>query len=181
MTADPLTPEELADIRVIFDKHPEVEQTATPFWLPVERLLVTAEAARTADPGGLREAARDLYSIAVGEHGHDETHSADGPSCLPAHMAMNRYRRALTPEATAPDRVDRFGRPRIGPRRPEATAPDRTGPPTPATAPSRRVCPACGDDSSHDWWTVGDDSSHDWWYACDRRVTPEATAPDARE
>lgn len=45
---------------------------------------------------GLREAARNLYSIAVSEHGHDETHSADWPSCLPTHMAMNRYRDALT-------------------------------------------------------------------------------------
>jgi hypothetical protein len=43
----------------------------------------------------LVEAARDLYSIAVGEHGHDETHSADWPCCLPAHIAMNRYRAAL--------------------------------------------------------------------------------------
>ena len=43
----------------------------------------------------MAEAARDLYSLAVGEHGHDETHSADWPSCLPAHIAMNRYRDAL--------------------------------------------------------------------------------------
>ena len=47
---------------------------------------------------GLREAARDLYSALVSEHGHDETHSADWPACLPVHIAMNRYRAALTPE-----------------------------------------------------------------------------------
>ena len=44
------------------------------------------------------DVARDLYSIAVGEHGHDETHSADWPSCLPAHIAMNRYRAILAGE-----------------------------------------------------------------------------------
>jgi hypothetical protein len=48
-----LTPEELADIRAIFDEHPEIERTATPFWLPVEQLIVTAEHAlhaATPDP-----------------------------------------------------------------------------------------------------------------------------------
>jgi hypothetical protein len=46
-----LTPEELADIRAIFDEHPEIERTATPFWLPVEQLIVTAEhALRAATP-----------------------------------------------------------------------------------------------------------------------------------
>ncbi len=54
--------------------------------------LLDAERARHA---ALVASARDLYSIAVGEHGHDETHSADWPSCLPAHIAMNRFRAAL--------------------------------------------------------------------------------------
>jgi len=40
-------------------------------------------------------AAKDLYSVAVGEHGHDESHSADWPSCLPAHMTMKRCRAAI--------------------------------------------------------------------------------------
>jgi hypothetical protein len=40
-------------------------------------------------------AAQDVYRTVVGEHGHDETHSAGWPSCLPAHIAMNRYRAAL--------------------------------------------------------------------------------------
>jgi Flp pilus assembly pilin Flp len=44
----------------------------------------------------IEQIAADLYSIAVSEHGHDETHRADWPSCLPVHMAMNRYRDALT-------------------------------------------------------------------------------------
>jgi hypothetical protein len=33
-----------------------------------------------------------------------------------------------------------------------------------------KVCPACGDDASHDWWPVGDDS-----YSCDRAA--RAAAP----
>ena len=64
-------------------------------WEPLHHVAVDCPVTR--EPG-LREAARDLYSIAVGEHGHDETHSADWPSCLPAHMAMNRARAALASE-----------------------------------------------------------------------------------
>jgi hypothetical protein len=59
------------------------------------RAIVEIEAEAAPAPDGLREAAADLYRIAVGEHGHDETHSADWPACLPAHIAFNRYRAAL--------------------------------------------------------------------------------------
>jgi hypothetical protein len=63
-------------------------------WLAVPP--ASAELRIAAD---LYSIAADLYSIAVGEHGHDETHSADWPSCLPVHVAMNRYRKARAAEA----------------------------------------------------------------------------------
>lgn len=45
----------------------------------------------------LEAVARDLYSAAVSEHGHDEKHSADWPACLPVHMALNRCRDVVAP------------------------------------------------------------------------------------
>ena len=59
-----------------------------------ERIVAEGLAKRAGDTR-LRNAAQDLYSLAVGEHGHDETHAAIWPSCLPAHIAMNRYRDAI--------------------------------------------------------------------------------------
>lgn len=40
------------------------------------------------------EAAEDLRRIAIAEHGHDTNAGAPWPSCLPTHMALNRYRDA---------------------------------------------------------------------------------------
>jgi hypothetical protein len=60
----------------------------------------------TPPPDALRRAAADLYRLAVGEHGHDETHSADWPACLPAHIAMNRYRDALAAAPAEPPTLD---------------------------------------------------------------------------
>ena len=60
---------------------------------------------RTMTPEtALREAAADLYRLARDGHGHDETHTADWPSCLPAHIAMARYRKAIAAyDAAVPD------------------------------------------------------------------------------
>lgn len=70
----------------------EVNAAIRAFRDAIER---EAAARALAEVRKLREAAASLYSIAVGEHGHDETHSADWPSCLPAHIAMRRYRAAI--------------------------------------------------------------------------------------
>jgi hypothetical protein len=40
-------------------------------------------------------AAADLRKVAVSEHGHDGDGYAPRPSCLPAHMALNRHRDAM--------------------------------------------------------------------------------------
>src|SRR5688572_30125778 len=39
---------------------------------------------------------------------------------------------------------------------------------TSETPDTPTVCPACGNDRSHDWWPVGDDS-----YGCDLSETPD--------
>jgi hypothetical protein len=61
--------------------------------------LTPATPPASAERDALVQVAADLYSIAVGEHGHDETHSADWPSCLPVHIAFNRYRKLRAAEA----------------------------------------------------------------------------------
>ena len=53
------------------------------------------DAARDRRIAALKAVSRDLYSTTVAEHGHDEKHSADWPSCLPVHIALNRYKDAL--------------------------------------------------------------------------------------
>jgi hypothetical protein len=73
----------------------EVSQLATSDTQPPAGITLPASAERDA----LLTVARELYSIAVGEHGHGETHSADWPSCLPAHIAFNRYRKLRAAEA----------------------------------------------------------------------------------
>jgi|GEM_PF-5379327 len=85
-------------------------------------------------------AARDLYSVAVGEHGHDETHSADWPSCLPAHIAMNRYRDAL---AKAEDAETVTATPMTGKLHSHSSDPEYPYPTVSegATAPEMRLDP----------------------------------------
>ncbi len=74
-----------------------------PFDTVLDAILAIEAEAATPPASAKRDAvvqvAADLYSIAVGEHGHDETHFAAWPSCLPAHIAFNRYRILRAAEA----------------------------------------------------------------------------------
>ena len=81
---------------------PDGDSFAYLSWNPGNDYDVVATAAYIAalSPETVRtlirwaRAADDLYGGLVSEHGHDETHSADWPACLPIHIAMNRYRDA---------------------------------------------------------------------------------------
>jgi hypothetical protein len=118
MTAEPLTPEEEAGVRQMLWEH-ELAYANVPKEEGVEgwahiaaRLLATLDAARTADPGGLREA---LEFIADWAH---DCIDPDDPDTMYGFEAIEKTARAaLTPETTAPGLPDqRDTRTRIVPR-----------------------------------------------------------------
>ena len=100
MTAEPLTPEEEATFRDLV-AHP-VDDGKTSLY-QVRRLLATLDAARTADPGGLREALDTLGPVTFGPGCAPFDHPLTCQCPYPVAAAERDRLRAATPEATAPE------------------------------------------------------------------------------